>query len=85
MDWHGLLSAGLVSTRDTLKLKEKALEGLGLLFIAHPAALMESAAGAAMRSALRITSPSCLKLKALGNLLELLKVSSCSASAHRIK
>lgn len=67
-------TSGQISTRDALKLREKALEGLGLLFIVHPAALMESTASAAMQSALRMTSASCLKLKALTNLLELLKV-----------
>ena len=67
---------GQVSTRDALKLREKALEGLGLLFIAQPSALLESSASAAMKSALRPTSAACLKLKALTNLLELLKVST---------
>lgn len=76
------LQESLILTRVTataecagvLKLKEKALEGLGLLFIAQPSALMEPSAAAAMRSALRPSSAACLKLKALGNLLELLKV-----------
>jgi len=58
----------------SLKVKEKALEGLGLLFVAHPAALLQPAATAAMRQALQLSAPTALKLKVLSNLLELLKV-----------
>ncbi|DBB01136.1 TPA: hypothetical protein ACH3X1_001027 [Trebouxia sp. C0004] len=57
----------------SLKVKEKALEGLGLLFVAHPAALLQPAATAAMRQALQLSAPTALKLKVLSNLLELLK------------
>lgn len=78
---HGCFS-DQVRARDALKLKEKALEGLGLLFVAHPAALMQGTASATMRHALRITSASCLKLKALSNLLELLKASLGSVLWH---
>ena len=60
--------------RDSLKVKEKALEGLGLLFVAHPAGLLEPAASAAMQQALQPCAPIPLKLKVLSNLLELLKV-----------
>lgn len=60
--------------KGSLKVKEKALEGLGLLFVAHPAALLESAAVAAMQQALQPCAPIPLKLKVLSNLLELLKV-----------
>ena len=35
------------SSTGSFKVKEKALEGLGLLFVAHPAALLEPAAIAA--------------------------------------
>lgn len=55
-------------------MKEKALEGLGLLFVAHPAALLQPAAIAAMQQALQPSAPIALKLKVLSNLLELLKV-----------
>ncbi|KAA6428703.1 MAG: nipped-B -like [Trebouxia sp. A1-2] len=57
----------------SLKVKEKALEGLGLLFVAHPAALLQPAAADAMRQALQLSAPTALKLKVLSNLLELLK------------
>ena len=60
--------------KGSLKVKEKALEGLGLLFVAHPAALLEPAAIAAMQQALQPSAPVSLKLKVLSNLLELLKV-----------
>ena len=60
--------------KGSLKVKEKALEGLGLLFVAHPAALLEPAAIAAMQQALHPSAPVPLKLKVLSNLLELLKV-----------
>ena len=59
----------------SLKVKEKALEGLGLLFVAHPAALLQPAAIEAMQHALQPSAPIALKLKVLSNLLELLKVS----------
>ena len=55
-------------------MKEKALEGLGLLFVAHPVALLQPAAIAAMQQALQPSAPVALKLKVLTNLLELLKV-----------
>ena len=58
----------------SLKVKEKALEGLGLLFVAHPAALLQPAATVAMQQALQLSAPTALKLKVLSNLLELLKV-----------
>ena len=67
------LPKGSLKGRD-LKVKEKALEGLGLLFVAHPAALLEPAANAAMQQALQPCAPLPLKLKVLSNLLELLKV-----------
>ncbi|DBA96220.1 TPA: hypothetical protein ACH3X3_002417 [Trebouxia sp. C0006] len=57
----------------SLKVKEKALEGLGLLFVAHPAALLQPAATVAMQQALQLSAPTALKLKVLSNLLELLK------------
>lgn len=69
------LPQGSLEVRDFLKVKEKALEGLGLLFVAHPAALLQPAAIAAMQQALQPTAPIPLKLKVLSNLLELLKVS----------
>ncbi|KAL3141175.1 hypothetical protein ABBQ38_003518 [Trebouxia sp. C0009 RCD-2024] len=59
--------------KGSLRVKEKALEGLGLLFVAHPAALLEPAAVAAMQQALQPSAPIPLKLKVLSNLLELLK------------
>ncbi len=60
--------------KGSLRVKEKALEGLGLLFVAHPAALLEPAAVAAMQQSLQPSAPIPLKLKVLSNLLELLKV-----------
>lgn len=68
------LPTGSLKGRDSLKVKEKALEGLGLVFVAHPAALLEPAANAAMQQALQPCAPVPLKLKVLSNLLELLKV-----------
>ena len=68
------LPQGSLSARDSLKVKEKALEGLGLLFVAQPAALLQAGAVAAMQQALQPSSPIPLKLKVLSNLLELLKV-----------
>ena len=72
------LPQGSLSARDSLKVKEKALEGLGLLFVAQPAALLQPGAIAAMQQALQPFSPIPLKLKVLSNLLELLKV--CTAT-----
>lgn len=68
------LPTGSLKGRDSLKVKEKALEGLGLVFVAHPAALLEPAANAVMQQALQPCAPVPLKLKVLSNLLELLKV-----------
>ena len=68
------LPKSTLNGNNSLKVKEKALEGLGLLFVAHPAALLEPAANAAMQQALQPCAPIPLKLKVLGNLLELLKV-----------
>ena len=68
------LRKGSLKGRDSLKVKEKALEGLGFLFVAQPAALLEPAANAAMQQALQPCAPMPLKLKVLSNLLELLKV-----------
>ena len=68
----------------SLKVKEKALEGLGLLFVAHPAALLEPAAIEAMQEALQPSAPIVLKLKVLSNLLELLKVCFFSCNTRLV-
>lgn len=71
--------------KGSLRVKEKALEGLGLLFVAHPAALLEPAAVAAMQQALQASAPIPLKLKVLSNLLELLKVNLLRFLLRQIK
>lgn len=79
------LPKGSLKGRDSLKVKEKALEGLGFLFVAQPAALLEPAANAAMQQALQPCAPMPLKLKVLSNLLELLKVHSGYLYLSRFK
>ena len=55
-------------------MQERALEAMGLLFTARPDMVMDPAVQQIMQQALSPTMPALLKLRALSNLLNLIKV-----------
>ena len=57
-----------------MKLRDKALQALGQLFIARPALMLLKSSAEVTRSALAPTAPLLLKHRMLLNLTELLKV-----------
>ena len=57
-----------------IKVQERALEAMGLLFTARPNLVMDPAVQQIMQQALRPTMPALLKLRGLSNLLNLIKV-----------
>jgi hypothetical protein len=64
-----------------MKLKDNALQAAGLIFIAHPTLMVKSEADGLVSSTISVEAPAKLKIRCLGNLLELLKVRASSIAA----
>lgn len=66
-----------------MKLKDNALQAMGLIFIAQPTLMVKPEADGLVSSAISTEAPARLKIRCLGNLCELLKVpgqTSCCIS-----
>jgi hypothetical protein len=61
---------------------DAALQALGAVFITKPEFMLENESKAVMRTALQPAAPRLLKIRALLNLTELLKVQAVSAQLN---